>query len=240
MESVSSSIHSCSLCENRINLSAECCCKDSEEDIFEIKEDRLLKRCNLESGDKVCAKHLEKVKSGIIFGGSGIGCCAPFHLGTPSGKRLRSVPKPWRPHFEKSEPSPRQNQRYMPTLQICDQCYNITMDIMHSANKPDDDDVTDSDYDVIISSPQNKYMSPRKWVSSLSMQCMGGSNSGSTWSLSSTQSSRTQPTGDFLSLYAAHTENPSLPQPIPDSIRRFFRHKSKTPVNFNGFDSFSN
>ncbi|XP_078484380.1 uncharacterized protein LOC100187511 [Ciona intestinalis] len=241
MESVlSSPVHSCSLCENRINLSSECCCKDSEEDIFEIKEDKLLRRCNLEPGDKVCAKHLEKVKSGIIFGGSGIGCCAPFHLGTPSGKRLRSVPKPWRPHFEKSEPSPRQNQRYMPTLQICDQCYNVTMDIMHSADKLEDDDVTDSDYDVIISSPQNKYMSPRKWVSSLSMQCMGGSNSGSTWSLSSTQSSRTQPTGDFLSLYAAHTENPSFPQPIPDSIRRFFRHKSKTPVNFNGFDSFSN
>ncbi|CAK8676619.1 unnamed protein product [Clavelina lepadiformis] len=216
----------CALCENRTDLSAPCCCKDNDDDLFEITEARLLKRCNLTKGDRVCAAHFEKVKSGIIFGGGSSGCCAPFHVGPLPGQRLKPVPRAWRQHFDTSDIS----KRYSSQLLLCSSCYKITLDLLLNFDENSIDDVDSSDL-VFTDRAKTSYTSPKSWLYTNSLN-LTGSNSGSMWSLSSSSFTK-KPSTDLMSMYSKYREKFSQPRAIPESIRRYLRSKHDLPTSGN-------
>jgi len=54
----------CALCENRINLDSECCCQNSEDALFEVTDERLLKvKSSCLAIALLCVEHNQAVYS---------------------------------------------------------------------------------------------------------------------------------------------------------------------------------
>lgn len=167
------SAHGCSLCENRFDLNAQCCCKLQQGDLKAVFDVKLLRRGSLYHGDTLCPMHYMKLSTGMLFGCSGgrYACCSPFHVKEKKRTTLKRIPHNWQILFDKSNHRWAQQSnhlfsrsvaifscfstRYCTAKYLCWNCYKITLDILNSKlrNSTEDEVFENFDFNEIDLSP---------------------------------------------------------------------------------------